>query len=60
LNELRKIEHVKEAHLTYGVYDIVAKIEPETWDKLKDVVTSKVRRRESVRSKLTMIVMEGT
>ena len=35
LNELKKIEHVKEACLTYGVYDIVAKIEAETWDKLK-------------------------
>jgi len=60
LNELKKIEHVKEACLTYGVYDIVAKIEAETWDKLKEVMTSKVRRLTGVRSTLTMIVMEGT
>jgi DNA-binding Lrp family transcriptional regulator len=42
------------------VYDIVAKIEAETWDKLKEVIASKVRRLSSVRSTLTMIVMEGT
>lgn len=60
LNELKKIEHVKEACLTYGVYDIVAKIEAETWEKLKEIVASKVRRLSSVRSTLTMIVMEAT
>jgi DNA-binding Lrp family transcriptional regulator len=60
LNELKKIEHVKEASLTYGVYDIVAKIEAETWDKLKEIMTSKARRLTGVRSTLTMIVMEGT
>lgn len=60
LNELKKIEHVREASLTYGVYDIVAKVEAETWDKLKEVMTSKVRRLTGVRSTLTMIVTEGT
>jgi len=60
LDELKKIEHVKEACLTYGVYDIVAKIEAETWEKLKEVVASKIRRLSSVKSTLTMIVMEGT
>ncbi|MDH5795864.1 MAG: hypothetical protein OEZ24_07130 [Candidatus Bathyarchaeota archaeon] len=30
LDELNKIEHVKEACLTYGAYDVVAKIEAET------------------------------
>jgi DNA-binding Lrp family transcriptional regulator len=59
-NELKKIEHVKGASLTYGVYDIVAKIEAETWDKPKEVMTSKVRRLASVRSTLTMIAMEET
>jgi DNA-binding Lrp family transcriptional regulator len=60
LNELKKIEHVKEACLTYGVYDIVAKVEAETWDKVKEVIASKVRRLNSIRSTLTMMVVEGT
>jgi DNA-binding Lrp family transcriptional regulator len=59
LNELKKIEHVKEACLTYGVYDIVAKVEAETWEKLEEVITSKVRTVNSVRSTLTMMVVEG-
>ncbi len=58
LKELRKTPNVKEAHTVYGVYDIVAKAEAETMDKLKELVTWKIRRLDRVRSTLTMIVME--
>jgi DNA-binding Lrp family transcriptional regulator len=58
LDELKKIEHVKEACLTYGVYDVVARIEAETSDKLKDIVVSKVRCLDNVKSTLTMMVVE--
>ena len=59
LKELRSIENVKEAHLVYGVYDLVARIEAETMDRLKEIVTWKVRRLDKVRSTLTTIVMES-
>ena len=56
VKELRKVEHVKEAYLVYGVYDIIAKVEAETMDKLKEVIASKVRRVNKVSSTLTMMV----
>jgi len=59
LNQLRTITNVKEAYLVYGVYDLVARIEAETMDKLKEIVTWKVRRLDKVRSTLTTIVMES-
>ncbi len=58
--ELRKLPNVKESYVVYGVYDIVAKVEAESMDKLKEVVTWKIRRLDKVRSTLTMIVVEGT
>jgi len=58
LKDLLKIEGVIEAHVVYGVYDVVAKIRADTMDKLKDIVTWHVRRLNKVRSTLTMIVME--
>jgi DNA-binding Lrp family transcriptional regulator len=58
LDELKKIEYVKEACLTYGAYDVVAKVETETREKLEEVITRKVRGLDSVRSTLTMMVME--
>ena len=60
VTELRKISNVKESYLVYGVYDIVAKVEADSMDKLKEIVTWKIRRLDKVRSTLTMIVVEGT
>ena len=59
LEEIAKIDAVCEAFMVYGVYDVVAKVGAETMDKLKEIVTSKVRRLDKVRSTLTMIVFEG-
>ncbi|MEM1507512.1 MAG: Lrp/AsnC ligand binding domain-containing protein [Candidatus Bathyarchaeia archaeon] len=58
LNELKKVEGVEEAYSVYGVYDIVAKVRAESMEKLKDIVTWKIRRINKVRSTLTMIVIE--
>lgn len=59
LKSLKAIPNVKEAYVVYGVYDIVARVEAEAMEKLKDVVTWKIRRLDKVRSTLTMIVIEG-
>jgi len=58
LKTLKKVSGVKEAYSVYGVYDIVAKIQAETMDKLKELVTWHIRRLDKVRSTLTMIVTE--
>ena len=58
LEGLSKVKNVIEAHMVYGVYDIVAKVEAETLEKLKETITWKIRRLDKVRSTLTMIVMD--
>jgi len=50
---------MKEVYVVYGVYDIVAKVEADTMDRVKETITWKVRRLDRVRSTLTMIVVEG-
>lgn len=57
LRNLRPISEVKEAHLVYGVYDIIAHIETETMQELKDTVSWKIRRLDKIRTTLTMIVV---
>lgn len=59
LEELRNIGEVKEAHFVYGVYDIITKVEAKSMDKLKEIVTFKIRRLNDVRSTLTMTVAKG-
>lgn len=59
LNALHDLEPgVDEAYIVYGVYDIIAKIREETMEKLKELITWKIRRLEKVRSTLTMIIVE--
>jgi len=57
LKDLNVIVEVKEAHMVYGVYDIIARIETGTMQDLKDTISWKIRRLEKVRSTLTMIVV---
>lgn len=59
MKELRSITFVKEVYVVYGVYDIVAKIEADTMEKVKETITWNIRRLDKVRSTLTMIVVEN-
>jgi DNA-binding Lrp family transcriptional regulator len=60
LATLKKMDSVKETHMVYGVYDIIATVKAETMDKLKEIVTWNLRSLDKVRSTLTMIVVEDT
>ena len=57
LGDLRPIPEVREAHLVYGVYDIIAFVETSTMQELKDTIGFKIRRLDKVHSTLTMIVV---
>jgi len=59
LDEIRKIDAVKESYMVYGVYDIVATVSADTMDNLKEIVTWNMRRLDKVRATLTMIIIEG-
>jgi DNA-binding Lrp family transcriptional regulator len=58
LNELKSVEGVEESYFSYGVYDLITKIKAETMDKLKEMVTRRIRTLTKVRSTLTLIMME--
>jgi len=59
LRELKRTPNITEAYVVYGVYDIVAKVEAESMDRLKEIVTWKIRQLEKIRSTLTMIIVAG-
>ena len=58
VNDLKKLDSVKEVYQVYGVYDIVAQVEADTMDTVKETITWKLRKLNGVKSTLTMIVME--
>jgi DNA-binding Lrp family transcriptional regulator len=57
MNKLKTLQEVKEARMVYGVYDIIVRVETETMEELKNVVSWTVRRLDRVRSTMTMIVV---
>jgi DNA-binding Lrp family transcriptional regulator len=58
LKALENVESVKEAYSVFGVYDVVVKVEADSMDKIKDLVTYRIRKLDGVNSSLTMIVIE--
>jgi len=55
---LKNLEEVKEVFRVYGVYDIIAKVESDTRDKVKEIIVWKLRNLKGVKSTLTLMVTE--
>jgi len=58
LKQLKNLNNVEEAYVSYGVYDLVVRIKADTMEELKNSVTHKIRTIKQVRSTLTLIMME--
>ena len=53
---MREIEGVKKAWQVYGVYNIIAKVEAESIEKMKGILQGKIRRLDNIRSTLSLMV----
>ncbi len=58
IDELKQLANVKEAHGILGAYDILAKVESDSVETLRDTITWKIRKLNRVRSTLTLMVTE--
>jgi len=58
IGKLKELENVKEVHGTFGAYDITAKLEAETAEKLRETITQNLKM-DKIRSTLTLTVVEG-
>ena len=55
LDALKAIQAVVEAHMVYGVYDIIARVETQTMEDIKNVVSWQIRRLDRVSSTVTTL-----
>jgi len=62
INEVKQIlvdeDLAYEVQGVYGVYDIVLKLSSDDAEKLRAIITNKVRKINKVQSTLTMMVIE--
>ena len=59
IEQLKKLEEVKEVHGTFGAYDILAKVESDRVETLRETITWKIRKIDKIRSTLTLMGIEG-
>ncbi len=56
LSELKKINEISNVMITYGDYDIVAEAETENAQRMDELITSKIRKFDKIRSTITLRV----
>jgi DNA-binding Lrp family transcriptional regulator len=54
---LREVEGVKEAYEIFGVYDIIARLEAESTEKVRTMLQERVRKLDNIRSTLTLMAV---
>ena len=59
IEELKTIDGIKEVHGTFGAYDILAKVESDQVESLRETITWKIRKIDKIRSTLTLMGIEG-
>jgi len=59
ISHLKTVDGVKEVHGTFGAYDIIAEIESDNKENLRDAIAWRIRKIERVRSTLTLMTIAG-
>jgi DNA-binding Lrp family transcriptional regulator len=57
MERLKSVDLVSEAYVSYGVYDLIIRLNADTMDQLKDAVSHKIRTTDQVRSTVTLILI---
>jgi len=55
-SQLRTIDEIKGILITFGEYDIVVEAETTDSDKMDELITSKIRKLDKIRSTITLRV----
>ena len=52
---LSEVQGIAGVHSLYGIYDVIAQVEAESMDKVKEIVFNNIRRLDSVKTTITLI-----
>ena len=60
MQAIRRMPEVIEANFVFGGYDIIVKVAADTMERLKSVVSWKIRKLDGVKTGLTLIRQQET
>ncbi len=52
---LEHVPGITDVQALYGIYDVIAEVEADSMDKVKEIVFNNIRRLESVKTTITLI-----
>lgn len=52
---LGHVHGINDVQALYGIYDVIAEVEADSMDKVKEIVFNNIRRLESVKTTITLI-----
>jgi DNA-binding Lrp family transcriptional regulator len=55
VSELREVEGITNISSLYGIYDVIAQVEADSMEKVKEIVFNKIRRLDNVKTTITLI-----
>ena len=55
VSELNDVKGITGISSLYGIYDVIAKVEADSMEKVKEIVFNKIRRLDSVKTTITLI-----
>ncbi len=58
LEQLHKMENVADTQETYGVYDIVARIESNSQSQLAHIISDQIRKISNISTTLTLVPID--
>ena len=55
VESLEHVPGITDIQALYGIYDVIAEVEADSMDKVKEIVFNSIRRLESVKTTITLI-----
>ena len=55
VESLEHVPGITDIQALYGIYDVIAEVEADSMDKVKEIVFNNIRRLESVKTTITLI-----
>ncbi len=57
IEDLKKIDEVKEVYIAHGAYDIIAKVSGSSFDNLREIIHKRIGHLSSIKSTLTLTLI---
>jgi DNA-binding Lrp family transcriptional regulator len=60
LNKLKEVPEIVDVYKVQGIYDIIARVSSDTEEKLKELVSERIRRVDRITGTVTVIIAKET